>query len=420
MSHSARLSDYRAALTTPAMRGPVVAGLFARLPIAMIGFALLLYVQRASGSYGTAGLVSASALIGVALGAIAQGRLMDRFGPSRPLLGVTALFALAATGAVAAVESGATVVVLAPLAFAVGFTEPMAGSASRALWTSIVPAGPLRDAGIAYEAISMEVFFILGPGLAGVLVTAAWPGTGFVVGAAMMVVGALWFACTPTVRGRRPEPVQGGGLLGALASPGMRTVALAALGFGLSIGFIEVAVPAAADAAGHKGVGGLLLSLWSVSSVLFGVLYSLRPLPRPMHLRLPVLLGGFSLLAALLAIPTTLVGLAVALFVVGSLITPQSTAHSAAIEQVAPEGTAAEAFGWVVTAVTLGLAAGQGLAGQIVEARGTSTAFLAAAASGLAVALVVWLLRGTVAAGAPGVPAGAAVPQEEDAGLVGR
>ncbi|MGW4111652.1 MFS transporter [Actinosynnema sp. NPDC004786] len=407
MSQSARLSDYRTALTTPGMRGPVVASLLARLPIAMIGLSLLLYVQRETGSFAAAGLVSAASLVGVAVGSIVQGRLMDRLGPTRPLLGAVALFAGFVALAIGAVEAGAALAVLAPLAFLVGLTEPMVGSASRALWSHVLPPGSARLAGYAYEAISMEVFFILGPGLAGLLVTAPWAGTGVVLGAVSMVLGAVWFAVNPTVRGVRPAAT-GRNLLGALASPGMRTVALAALGFGVTIGFIEVAVPAAAERAGHVGVGGLLLSLWSVSSVLFGVLYAMKPFPRAMHLRLPVLLGGFAVLSLLLAVPTGLIGLGAALFVVGTLITPQATTHSAAIEQVAPAGTATEAFGWVVTAVTVGLAIGQSVSGQLVESHGTGAAFVAAAASGFLIAVLVWAFRGTVAAGVPASPALAA------------
>ncbi|MFD0199725.1 MULTISPECIES: MFS transporter [Saccharothrix] len=400
MSQSARLSDYRTALTTPGMRGPVVASLLARLPIAMVGLSLLLYVQRETGSFAAAGLVSASSLVGVAVGSIVQGRLMDRLGPTRPLLGAVSLFAVFVTLAISAVEAGAALGVLVPVAFLVGLTEPMVGSASRALWSHVLPAGSARLAGYAYEAISMEVFFILGPGLAGLLVAAPWAGTGVVIGAVSMAVGAVWFALNPTVRGVRPVAMSRN-LLGALASPGMRTVALAALGFGVTIGFIEVAVPAAAERAGHVGMGGLLLSLWSVSSVLFGVLYSMKPFPRAMHLRLPVLLGGFAVLSLLLAVPSTLIGLGAALLVVGTLITPQATTHSAAIEQVAPAGTATEAFGWVVTAVTVGLAIGQSASGQLVESHGTGVAFVAAAASGLVIAVLVWIFRRTVAAGVP-------------------
>jgi MFS family permease len=402
VSHSAEsgrttFADYRVALTTPAARRPLVASLLARLPIAMIGISELLYVQHETGTYAVAGLVSASTLLGVAVGSVAQGRLIDRLGPTRPLVVVTTLFALSIAALVTAIETEADTVVLVTLAFGIGIFEPACGSASRALWGRLLSPGPALTAAYSYEAISMEVFFILGPGLAGALVTAPWPGTGMVLGAACMITGAVLFALSPAVRAWPPNPRRGGAtLLGAFASPGMRTLALAALGFGMVIGFVEVAVPAAATAAGNTAVGGVLLSVWSISSVAFGVLFSLRPWPRPLGLRLPVLLGLFAATVALLAWPSTLWGLGVAMLAAGALITPQSTTHSMTIELVAPKDTAAEAFGWVLTSITLGLAAGQSVSGYLVEQSGPPLAFLVAGACAAVIAGLVWLRRNTV------------------------
>ncbi|MEV6607230.1 MFS transporter [Kutzneria sp. NPDC051319] len=398
MSQSASLTDYRTALTTPGARLPVLASALARLPVAMIGLALLLYVQRATGSFAVAGLTSAAALIGVSVGSVLQGRIMDRMGPTRPLLFTATLTLLFVAAEVWAVETLQPEWLVILLAFGIGLTEMTVGSASRSLWVCLVPPGPVRQAAYAYEAISMEVFFILGPGLAGLMTALPWAGTGVVVGSLSMVVGGVSFALTPTVRAWRPsrDELRPTSLLGALASPGMRTVALAALGFGVTIGFVEVAVPAFASEAGSPAAGGLMLSLWSVSSVIFGVLYGVRPWPRSMHLRLPVLLAGFALLILLLAIPSSLFGLGLALLAVGILITPQSTAHSAAIDLVAPAGTTTEAFGWVITSVTLGLAIGQSTSGQLVQNFGTSWSFFAAAAAGLVIATLVWAFRGTV------------------------
>ena len=125
----------------------------------------------------------------------------------------------------------------------------------------------------------------------------------------------------------------------------MRTVALAAMGFGVTVGLVEVAVPAAATKAGTPSVGGLLLALFSISSVLFGVFYAAHPWPRSLALRLPALMGAFSVLIAVLAIPSSLIGLGAALLLAGTMITPQSTATSATIEVVAPPGTVTETFG---------------------------------------------------------------------------
>lgn len=396
VSHSASFADFRTALTTPGARMTVLASLLARMPIAMVGLTLLLYVQRESGSFATAGLVSAGSLVGVAIGAVAQGRIMDRRGPTGPLLLATGLFVVMVAAGIAAIETHQHAAVLIALGSLIGLTEPMVGSASRAMWTHLVPPGPIRHAAFAYEAISLEVFFILGPALAGILVAAPWAGTGLVFSAACMVVGAIGFALTKVVRGVGAAPASGGSLLGALATPGMRTVALAALGFGVTVGFVEVAVPAAATKAGHAPMGGVMLAMWSLTSVVFGLYYAARPWPKPMGLRLPVLLGAFALFVAPLSIPSSLLGLALLSLVAGAFITPQATTHSTAIELVAPQGTATEAFGWVVTSVTLGLAAGQSISGWLVEHVGVWSSFLAASVAGMLIALVVLARRHTV------------------------
>jgi MFS family permease len=396
VSHSAALADFRAALTTPGARTPVLTSLLARMPIAMVGLSLLLYVQRATGSFAVAGVVSAGSLVGVAVGAVAQGRIMDRRGPTTPLLITSAMFVTAVAAVIFAIETGQSAPTLVVLGWVIGLTEPMVGSASRALWTHLLPPGPTRHAALAYEAISLEVFFILGPALAGILVAAPWAGTGLVLSAACMVVGGVGFALTAVVRGVTPSQSSGSTLLGALGTPGMRTVALAALGFGVVIGFVEVAVPAAATKAGHAPLGGVMLAAWSLTSVVFGLYYATRPWPRSMSRRLPFLLGVFSLLIAPLAIPSSLLGLALLSLAAGMWITPQSTTHSTALELVAPPGTTTEAFGWVVTSVTLGLAAGQSTSGYLVEHVGVWSSFLASSVAGLLIAGLLWTRRHTI------------------------
>lgn len=397
MSQAASIADFRAALTTPGARTPVLMSLLARLPIAMVGLSLLLYVQQRTDSFTIAGFVSAATLIGVAIGAVAQGRIMDRLGPTRPLLVMSGVFVAAAVAEITAIETGMPSPVLVVLGWLIGLTQPMIGSASRALWTHLVPPGPIRHAAFAYEAISLEVFFILGPALAGILVAAPWPGTGLVISGGLMTTGAVGFALSTVVREVRPAPRASGSLLGALGTPGMRTVALAALGFGVTIGFVEVAMPAAATKAGHAPLGGVMLAMWSLTSVVFGVFYAARPWPRRTSMRLPFLLGVFALTVALMAIPSSLLGLALLSLVAGMWITPQATTHSTSIDLVAPAGTATEAFGWIVTAVTLGLAAGQSISGYLVEHVGVWASFVSASVAGTLIAVAVWTRRGTFA-----------------------
>ncbi|TWF77742.1 MFS transporter [Pseudonocardia hierapolitana] len=400
MSSSASLADYRAALTAPGAVVPVLASAVGRFPIAMLPLATLLYVQRETGSFAAAGLVSAGQMIGVAAGSVAQGRVVDRLGPSRPLLTVVVLFVLAVTALVTAIETGQPLPVVVALATGAGIVRPALEGASRSLWTVLVPAGSARSAALTYEAISLEVFFILGPAIAAFLVAAPWPGLGLVVAGSAMALGAGAFALSGPARGIGRTPAHGGvSLLGALGRPGMRTVAVASLGFGLVIGSVEVGLPAVTAAAGSPTLGGVLLSAWSISSVLAGVLYGMRPWPRPLHLRMPALLGGFAVLVAAMALvgPTgSMAVLVITMIVSGALITPQVTGHSLAVDIAAPPGAAAEAFGWVITAATLGIATGQSSAGLVVEAFGPPAAFVSGGAAGVVLAMVLWLRRSTL------------------------
>lgn len=401
VSPSTALADYRAALTSPGALVPALASALARLPIAMTTLAVLLYVQRTTGSYAVAAVVSAGTLAGESLGAVAQGRWMDRTGPMRPLLLTAGLYAVAATGLILAIEADAAVPLLVGAAALSGLVRPAMPGASRALWARLVPAGPRRDAAYSYEAISLETFFILGPALAAFLVTAPWPGTALVVAVAGMVTGTTVFALSRPVRTQAAS--EGGrsiGVLGALAGRGMRTVALASLGFGLVIGAVEVGVNAVATEQGSPTLGGVLLSAWSVASVLAGIAYSLRPWPRPLHLRMPFLLAAFAVCVAAMALVGPLASLpvlVVAMLAAGALITPQVTAHSLGVEATASAGTATEAFGWIVTAAVLGISAGQVGAGVAVDVAGAASSFLVGGVAGAVVAAVLWVRRGTLA-----------------------
>ena len=390
-------SLYRAALTTSGAVVPAVFSALGRFPIAMYGMATLLYVQVVTGSFAAAGLVSAALLVGVAVGSVAQGRVVDRLGPTRPLLVVAALFAVSVAVLCTALETGAPLGALVAIALASGGVQPALAGASRALWGRLIPPGERRVAAYNYEAISLEVFFILGPAFAAVLVAAPWPGTGLVVAAVASVVGTVGFALTGAVRAPQARSGLRLGRLGALGRPGVQTVALAGVGFGLVVGGVEVAVPAVTTAAGSRVLGGVLISAWSVVSVFAGLLYALRPWPRPLPLRLPVLLGVFGLGVAAMALPGSLVGLTVVMLVAGAVITPQMTAQSLALEIATPEGSAAEAFGWVVTAITLGVAAGQSAAGWAVESAGAPAAFLMSGLAGVVLAVVLWVRRGSLA-----------------------
>src|SRR5918995_5608804 len=83
---------YRALFQVPHVRRLVLSGLLARLPMGMVGLALLLLVRERGGSYGAAGAVSGAYFVATAVGAPVAGRLVDRRGQARILLRRAATF----------------------------------------------------------------------------------------------------------------------------------------------------------------------------------------------------------------------------------------------------------------------------------------------------------------------------------------
>ena len=147
-----------------------------------------------------------------------------------------------------------------------------------------------------------------------------------------------------------------------------------AAAIGTGFGSVELAMPAFAEAHGSRELGGLALACFSAGSFAGGFAAGLRP-PRSVLRRFVV--GSMTLSAALLglllavSIPT----LCAFAFVAGLPIAPTIGALYALIDRSARAGTAAEAFAWFGTAISIGVATGAALAGALVDEWGVRAAF---------------------------------------------
>src|SRR3954447_15635532 len=79
------LRRYHSVLSLPGARGPVAASILGSRRIGMFGLAILLLTRDATGSYAPAGRVAGAFGLANAIGAVLQGRLMDRLAPPRGL-----------------------------------------------------------------------------------------------------------------------------------------------------------------------------------------------------------------------------------------------------------------------------------------------------------------------------------------------
>jgi MFS family permease len=382
-------------LRVPGARGPVVASALGSLPIGMYILAILLLAREATGSFAEAGRVSGAFGLANALGAVAQGRLMDRLGQPPVLRVAAAGHALAVAALVVAAERRAPTVALLLCAVAGGACLPQVPAAMRSLWSVLVEDEERRQAAYAMVAIVFEVSVVAAPALVAVIITLASPAAATAAAGVLAAGAAIGFGATGASRRWRGE-AHAVGWLGPLAAPGVRTVFAALGALGTAIGIVQVAVPAFTAEGGSAETGGLLLAALSAGSLAGGLVYGARSWPGRPAIRLALMLAGLAAGCALLATATSNLGLAAALLAVGALLAPSAIAGSALLDDVAPPGTVTEAFTVMIMGIVAGNATGNALGGAIVDGPGYETAALAAAAIAAAGAVLAYMRRGTL------------------------
>jgi MFS family permease len=387
---------YRVLLAIPGARTPVVLSALGSLPIGMFGLAILLLVRDASGSFAQAGRVVGVFSLANAIGAVAQGRMMDRLGQTRVLRGAALLHLPALVALVASAKAGAPVWALALLALWGGATIPQVPAAMRSLWGMLVLDPERRETAYALVSIVFEVGVVTAPALVAAIVAFSSPSVAVLAAAALGTGAALAFAATGAStrwRGTRHDA----GPLGPLHAIGMRTVFLVLVLFGAAMGIVQVAVPAFALQTGSAATGGVLLAALSAGSLIGGLVYGARTwpgaLPRRLCLVLLALGGGI----ATLALAGSLPALAALLLLSGLLVAPTASIASTLLDTVAPAGTVTEAFAAMVMGVVAGTAAGNALGGTLVESASYETAVLVGSALAVAGAVVVVARRRTLA-----------------------
>jgi MFS family permease len=380
---------YSALLALPEARRPVIASAVGTMPIGMFGLAILLLADDTTGSFAVAGRVVGAFGLGNAVGAVAQGRLMDRLGQTRVLRTAAALHALACTALVVAALQDAPVAVLYAAGAAGGLSLPQLPAAMRSLWSTLARDQEQRETAYAMVTIVFEVAVITAPVVTAAIVAVASPPVAVLTGASLCVIGAVGFSLTAASRTWRGE-AHDVGWLGPLAAPGMRTVFLVLGAFGTAIGVVQVLLPAFADERGSAEAGGIYLGLLSLGSLAGGLVYGARSWPGETRRRLPVLMLLLGVALALLAAASSPVVLAVLLVGAGLLLAPTSVVGSTLLDTAAPRGTVTEAFAVMVMGIVAGTALGNTVGGAIVEDASYEAGALAAgaiAALGAALAL---------------------------------
>jgi MFS family permease len=402
---------YARVLRAPHARALLLAELPARLPVGINGLAIVLFLREHTGSYASAGAVAAAFGIALGLSSPIIGRMIDQRGLVQVVLPASLLHAVAMIALVILGLDGAPLGVLALLAVSAGAFIPPLGSISRSMWPRILrdeEPGLLATA-LALEGVMIELVFVAGPLLTALLSALIDPAAPLLLSPVLLLGGLSMFLVQEPVRTWViSEHAENHGLLGALRSPGIQTLALVTLPMGFCFGAMEVTLPAFSDAEGRHALAGVLVATWSSGSAVGGLLYGARHWTGPAGRR-------YARLAALLPIgylPLALApsfGVMVPMAVLaGVCIAPTLTAGNQIAGSVAPEGAETEAYTWPVTSLVVGSAVGNWVAGAIVESVDWQAAFLVSAAGAVLSALLARARWRTLQDGAPAH--GAAAP----------
>ncbi|MDJ0380536.1 MFS transporter [Streptomyces sp. G-G2] len=402
---------YGQLLRTPGALSFLIPGFAARQPFAMLTIGIVLLVQNTTGSFGDAGIVATVTGVSMALFASQTGKLADRRGQAAVLIPIVFLHAASVVGLTVLALLGAPLWALALAAVPAGASVPQVGPMVRARWAVKLEGSPLLPTAAAWESVTDELTFVVGPVLATFLCTQVHPSAGLLTEAGLTLIGGLLFAAR---RGTQPTPaprVAGQAKhASALSFPGLRVLIIAFVGIGAVFGGMLISLAAFSEEIGNPGANGLLYGVFAGGNMIAGiacgtVAWKIGPRRR-------LILGYVGLTAAASVLWTVnsvflLGGLGL---VVGLCIAPALITGYTMVEQLIPAASRTEAFTALTGAVAFGQAAAVTVAGRLTDAHGSSYGFLVPAVA-TALALVTLLaLRSKLAPKAPSRIIGASRP----------
>ncbi|MEV0194146.1 MFS transporter [Kitasatospora purpeofusca] len=409
---------YRAVLGAPHAGRTFAAALLGRLSYGVVPLALLLTVREATGSYSAAGAAMALfALASVLLSPVRAG-LVDRHGPRRVLPPMAVLYGALLLAVVAATaRPGVAPAAVGALVVAAGACTPPLGPVMRTFWRRLLPDPVLLRRAFSLDGVAEELLFVTGPLLVGLLLPVLGPGGAVVVGAGLLLAGALLLVASPVAavgpdgRGETdgpdaPAEAHGADDPDAAAPPSgrrrrtplgggraLRAAVLASAVTGLALGALDLMVLAFAEDRGRPETVGWILAALSAGSAVGGLGLGALDRPVPNAVRLPLFTAGLGLALAAAGHAPGPVLLGVAVGVAGFFVSPAlTTSYLVADEAVAPEART-RAGAWVNTAFNAGSAVGGAGVGLLVGHLPLPLCFALAAAPALAAVPVLLRMR---------------------------
>ena len=356
-----------------------------RLPTAMVAIALPLTLRRHGIGFALAGLATALFAAGQAAGGPVLSRIVDRHRQTAVLVTGGAVSS-AAFLLIAALPAVRAPVLLG--SFLAGVATPPIEPCLRALWPVLVGPANLQRA-YSVDSAAQEVIFVSGPLLVAATVLIWRPELALVLAAAFGLVGTLVVAGTEPSRRWRGSP-SGAGWMGPLRSGRLAVLLVGMAGCAVPVGGLAIVAVAYAEQHAVPGGAGVLLGVQAMGALTGAVLNGRVRWTAPPARRGVLLSAAMATAYLLLAVPAPVPVTMGVIFIAGSFLPPLLVIAFGLIDELAPEGTVVEAFAWLVTLFSVGVAGGSALAGAVRQALGTAPAAASLAVAGLA-GTGVWL-----------------------------
>ncbi|GHC55108.1 MFS transporter [Streptomyces cinnamoneus] len=382
------LAPYKDCLSRPHVTYLFATNLLGRLPNGMAPLGIALFLRSHGMGFGVVGGITALYGLSTAVGGPLLGRAVDRHGQPR-VLWISAV--VSAAGFLALIWAGGNTGAAAAAAAVAGLASPPLEPCLRTLWPDVLDDKRAIATAYALDAALQEVVFAAGPLFVVLIGWLAGPGPALAVTTVAMVAGTLAYVSPEPVRRWRAEPRRPD-WAGPLRSSMLRRLLVALACVGVGLGGLNIDTVAYQEHIGQSGLSGILLGVNAAGALIGGLIYGARQWKATTMRQLQVLLACMACCYLLLAlVPPPAVAIAL-VFLAGLFLSPVLACGFAIIGDVAPPGTATEAFAWMVTAVLTGNAAGSSAAGVAEQHLGLWASFLVPGLAALASAVVALVL----------------------------
>ncbi|ADD43691.1 MFS transporter [Stackebrandtia nassauensis] len=374
------LKPYREIFAAPGSLRFSLAGFVARMPQSMLPIGLVAMLSELRGQYGLAGAVSATFTLSMALLSPLVSRLVDRHGQRRILVPAMAVSAASITGVLLSAHFGAPAWTLFAFAVPAG-TLPTMSAMVRARWTEIYRGSDAMTTTHSFESVVDELTYVTGPAVSILLSTAVFPQAGPLLAIVLLVAGVAAFAVQRRTE-PAPRPAETGGGSAIRRAP-LRLLVFVLFAGGVVVGTVDVVSVAFAEQQGITAAAGIVATCYALGSGIAGLAFGAWKPRIALPKQLVIGAAGTAATTLPFLLAADIASLSAAVFVAGAFFAPTMIIVMSLIEKLVPPAQLTEGLTWAATGVSIGMAAGAGASGFVVDAFGATTGFTVALCGGV-------------------------------------